>query len=449
MALFLRQTAGFRLGIALYNDPVARGRFVSRITDDLDAEGIQVLTLDLAAGSRDIALLDALDTLFRGADPKRRAVAMVINLESRVDYAPELDRLTRPADTLLSTANLQRDRFPSACPGPVILWVTELVERALADQAPDLWHWRSHVFELRNELPEAPPTFDPDGRPWRSDDERLHPSHRLQRLEEELAAYRKTGSRRDEMRVLNAMGLARWESGDARRAIRDFEAALSLARELGCRNWEGSALSCLGLAHADLGDARRSLGYHEQALAIARQSGDQRNEGTSLGNLGNAYFQLNDALNAIGYYEQALVIDREIGDRRGEGNALGNLGNAHAALGDALRAVWYYEQQLEIVRAIDDRRGEGASLGNLGIAHFRLGDTRRALAFFDDALKIRREIGDKRGEASILWNSALAHESLGERAEALAQAEAALAIFEAIEHPNAGRVREMVEVWRG
>jgi hypothetical protein len=52
------------------------------------------------------------------------------------------------------------------------------------------------------------------------------------------------------------------------------------------------------------------------------------------------------------------------------------------------------------------------------------------------------------GEGNSLWNQALAWEQLGERAQALACAEAALPIYEAIESPNAERVRNQLAEWR-
>lgn len=51
-------------------------------------------------------------------------------------------------------------------------------------------------------------------------------------------------------------------------------------------------------------------------------------------------------------------------------------------------------------------------------------------------------------EGNALFNSAVAFESLGNRAEALARAGAALEIYEAIEDPNAAKVRAQLAEWR-
>ena len=406
LGLFLRQTKSFRLAIALHNDPVERDRLIVALTQELAAESIQLLVLDLRLLSLKTSLSARVEELL-ALHPGSRPVVMVVNLESCVEYNPELPLPNSPGTAFLSTANLQRELFPTVCPAPLILWMTELLERAFIKQAPDLWHWRSHVFDLRTRIRPDQMLTTEDGRPPSNDDHRLHPETRIERLEEELAAYRRTGSRSDEMRILTAIGLARLDAGDARLARNDFDAVLSIASEI-------DDLRCIGSA---------------------------------LGNLGNAHAVLGDTRQAIEFYDLRLDIAREIGDRLGEGNALGNLGIAYKNLGDPHRAIEFHEQALVISREIGDRRGEGSALGNLGIAHFVLGDVRQAIEFYDQQLTISREIGDRRGEGYALFNSALAYHELGQRAEAIPKAHAALAIFKSIENPNTAEVLAMLAKW--
>jgi len=233
-----------------------------------------------------------------------------------------------------------------------------------------------------------------------------------------------------------------------RQLIRWLEAQAKAARLAGHRQGECLARNNLGLAYAALGDARKAIEFYEQALAIARKIGDPPGEGNALGNLGSAYLDLGDARKAIEFYEQALVIARENGDQCGEGLALGNLGSAYLALGETRKALAFYEQALVIDREIGDRQGEADELGNLGSAYLALGEARKALELYEKALVIGREIGDRRGEANALSNSALALDKLRDRAQAIVRAEAALRIFEAIEHPNAAKVRATLADWR-
>ncbi|HRH95067.1 MAG TPA: tetratricopeptide repeat protein, partial [Prosthecobacter sp.] len=334
------------------------------LTEALAVEKIDLRVIDLFSPSFAHTLLDHVKAAVAPAQPDQRLALMIINLESRVEYNPELHQSGSPGLEFLATANLHRELFEAACPFPLVIWMTELLERAIVKQAPDLWQWRSHVFDLRTRERPVETFTAPDGRPLRSDDNRLHPDIRLQRLEDELAAYRKTGSRADEMRTLNAIGLARLDAGDAKLARHDFEEVLRIARELGNRRWEGAALGNLGNAYGGIGDAHKAIAYHEQALTVCREIGDKRWEGAAMGNIGNSHGDLGDARKAIEFYEKQLVITREIGDRLGEGNALSSLGLSHTDLGNAQKAIEFYEQGFEIHREIGSRLAEGQDLGN-------------------------------------------------------------------------------------
>ena len=226
-----------------------------------------------------------------------------------------------------------------------------------------------------------------------------------------------------------------------REQIRWLEQAMSAARKLNDKWSEGNHLGNLGYAYRNLGEGRKAIEYHEQALKVMQDIGNKRAEGSILGNLGNAYADLGEVRRAMESYEQQLVIVREIGYGRGEGNALGNLGNAYADLGEVRKAIEFYEQALVIVREIGDKLNEGIHLGNLGIAYKNLGDVRKAIEFYEQSLAIKREIGDRRGQGNALANLGTAYKELGDMDRAKELWRAALEIYEAIEDPNAERVR--------
>ena len=278
---------------------------------------------------------------------------------------------------------------------------------------------------------------------------RFHPRQRIRWLEIQCEAARITKNRQDESAGLGNLGSAYYSLGEPRKAIEFYEQALEIDREIGDRQGESAGLDNLGIAYADLGEPRKAIEFYEQALVIDREIGDRRGEGKALGNLGIAYADLGEPRKAIEFYEQQLVITREIGDRHGEGNALGNLGVAYKNLGEPRKAIEFYEQRLVIAREIGDRLGEGNTLGNLGTAYQNLGKPSKAIEFYEQWLIIAREIGYRRGEASSLFNSALALDKLNDRAQAVARAQAALQIFEVIEHPQAAKVRALLEKWKG
>ena len=187
LAIFLRQTIEFRLGLALYNDPVARDRIIHSLTEELATEHIRVVTLDLRESAHGQTLLARVEAVVKAAAIKEgeRIAVMVVNLEGSVDYTPELAQPGGPGTEFLATANFHRELFPAACPGPLVIWMTELLERAFVRHAPDLWHWRSHVFDFRTRSrPHEAADAAESGR-MKSDDDRLHPEDRLHRLEGE------------------------------------------------------------------------------------------------------------------------------------------------------------------------------------------------------------------------------------------------------------------------
>ena len=61
----------------------------------------------------------------------------------------------------------------------------------------------------------------------------------------------------------------------------------------------------------------------------------------------------------------------------------------------------------------------------------------KAIDFYQQALTISQEIGDRRNEGNWLANMGLDYKQLGDETRAREMWERALAIFEAIEDPNA------------
>ena len=261
---------------------------------------------------------------------------------------------------------------------------------------------------------------------------RLHSRDQITWGEAALKGCRAIGDRRGEGNALGNLGIAYAALGETRKAIDYYEQRLVIARAIGDRRGEGNALGNLGIAYADLGETREAIEHHQQALVISRAIGDRRGESQDLGNLGIAYKNLGETRKAIERHEQALVISRATGDRRGEGNTLGNLGVAYADLGETRKAIDFYEQALVISRAIGDRRGEGNTLGNLGVAYADLGETRKAIEHHEQALVISRAIGDRRGESQDLGNLGNAYAALGETRKAIEHHEQQLVIARAI-----------------
>lgn len=500
LEIFFTQTRGFRLALALHDDMRVRDEVNRYLQGKLQTSGVDLLLVDLHQESADTSLLGSAAAAFAAHSAKSRladgrAALALVNLENRVNYNPELCNGEDQKSAYLATANLQRDLWPATFDGPVLIWMSELLEPAMAKWAPDLWHWRSHVFDLRKtqseKLLEDALLGGRESGFGLNDETQAGSAQRLTQWQTQLDAYRRAGKRGDEGRVLGAIGAERLKLGQALLAQQNFEAGLAIAREVGDRRGEGMQLGSLGRACDDLGQSRDAISFHEKALAIAREIGHKDDERVALGNLASAWAALGQSDLAIDSYEQALAIARETGNRRVEGGNLGNLGTVWAALGDNRRAIEFYEKALGIAREVGSQRAETTHLGNLGRAWNNLGEPRRAIEFEEQALAIAREIGykrseavnlsglgnawaalgerhraidfykqavsifreigDRRGESAGLFNLALRLRETGVAAEqqrAVALMEEALAIFEAIESPNTNTAKATLAQWQ-
>ena len=440
LEIFLIQTRGFRLALALHDDMRVRDEVNRYLQEKLQASGVDLLLVDLRLESADTSLLGSAAAAFAAHTAKPRladgrAALALVNLESRVNYNPELCNGEDQKSAYLATANLQRDLWPVTFDGPVLIWMSELLEPAMAKWAPDLWHWRSHVFDLRKTQSEKVLNALSDSRESRldlSDETQAGAAQRLARLQAQLDAYRKAGKRKDEGRMLATIGQERLKLGQASIAKQNFEVGLAIAREVGDRRGEGMHLGLLGNACNRLGKSRDAIGFYQQALSIAREIGLKDDERVGLGNLASAWAELGESQLAIESYEQALTIAREIGNKRAEGNHLGNLGNVWADMDENRRAIAFYEQALNMAREVENKLDEGTHLGNLGMAWKALGEPRRAIEFQEQALAIACAIGNKRNEAFSLTGLSNAWASLGERNRAIEFCKQAVSVFREI-----------------
>ena len=82
---------------------------------------------------------------------------------------------------------------------------------------------------------------------------------------------------------------------------------------------------------------------------------------------------------------------------------------------------------------------------SIGFAHHGLGQHREAEQAYRQALELFEDLGDRFNRAITLQNLAQTHEAAGRHAECREALQEALAILEAIDHPDAARVRARLE----
>lgn len=359
---------------------------------------------------------------------------------------------TGAENALIYNLNISRDSFKKYLSCPLFLWLPEYAIVKITRHAPDFFSVRSGTFYFSNPPERVAEQILQNVSSSYLESSSLPIAEKYKQvkvLESLLAEYRglhkETQDRRAEMRLLSKLSDFFNSISEYRKTVKCLENALHISREIGDRQGESDILANLAITFRRLGDIQRAIEFQEQSLRICREIGYRVGEAHSLGDLANVYSSLDENQKALAFYEQSLKIFREVDYQQGENACLSNLGNFYNKLNDYQTATKYYEQSLEISRKTGDRFGEGINLGNLGSAYHNLGEYRKAIEYYELAIKISREIGDRLSESANLNNLGLAYNNLGEKEKACGLWKESLAIYEAIESPNANNLRQRID----
>jgi predicted ATPase/class 3 adenylate cyclase len=216
----------------------------------------------------------------------------------------------------------------------------------------------------------------------------------MQRAQNTLQRVRSIRNRREEARVLNAMGLIALEQKEPATAEGYLIRALEICREIKDRGLEARALGNLAMCEASVkGNYAQARQLHEQSYRLAREIGDRNAEGVALGNLGFTTGMQGDFGASYQYHEQALSLARETGNRYHETYTLINLSAVTGIQHQASLALQYGEQAAQIARAIGERSGEAWALFYMGHAYLLMNELEQAQQLFQQSVDIRNELG--------------------------------------------------------
>ncbi|MEE1940995.1 BTAD domain-containing putative transcriptional regulator [Streptomyces sp. TRM 70361] len=217
---------------------------------------------------------------------------------------------------------------------------------------------------------------------------------------------------------------------------------LAAARGAHDRVGEARALADRSNALNLAGRHDESIDHLHQALALCRRLGDTVGRTAALGNLGDAYQRAGRLRKAVEYHRRSLAIDRITGNVWGLGIGLANLGDTYQRLGRFDEAAGCLEEALTVLRASGNRWVEGVTLDILGTVRHRLGRHDDAVGDYRRALEAHRDVGNRWGEGHTLGHLGEVLLAAGRPEQAHTSWRQALAIFEELDHPDAGKVRE-------
>ncbi|MFJ6194840.1 BTAD domain-containing putative transcriptional regulator [Micromonospora sp. NPDC092111] len=221
-------------------------------------------------------------------------------------------------------------------------------------------------------------------------------------------------------------------------------AGVDAARRAGDRLAEAEAHRIVGGGYVRLrrfGDAQE---HYRRALELFDQRGDLVGQGFTYRSLGWLSEQQGDIGAALRHDEHALELFQRAGHQRGEANTLNSVGWCHALLGDHERAIGYCRRSLALLERIGDPVGMAGAWDSLGYA-YRHVDLHQAISCYGRALALYRQLGDRLNEGVTLRHLGETRHAAGDADGAARSWREALDILTEIDHPDAERVRALLD----
>ncbi len=214
-------------------------------------------------------------------------------------------------------------------------------------------------------------------------------AHALKTLELD----RKVGNRREEGRILNAMGWVALEQNRPVVARQYFSDALQIAHEVKDPGLESRVLNHLAKLEGEVnGNYAFAREYFEKSYQLAHDIGDRYMEVGALSNVGFAAGMQGDFDAARSYHEQALSLAREIGDKLQEVYTLVNLSAVSGLLNQAATALQQTQRAVEVAQKISERSGEAWAMLYMGHAYLLEDEVQLAQSAYARSLAIREEL---------------------------------------------------------
>jgi DNA-binding SARP family transcriptional activator/tetratricopeptide (TPR) repeat protein len=218
-----------------------------------------------------------------------------------------------------------------------------------------------------------------------------------------------------------------------------MDAALAAATRLDDPLGQAVSLRQMGNAFTTTGQYDHSRAYLERCLPLYQRLGDRRGE--ALAHLSIAILAETQGryADALAHNEEALLVARAIGHEQAQARALANVAWCLALLGDYQRAREFCDLALTLLAKAGGR--EYHVWDTLGYIEHHLGDFAQAAAHFERALEQSRDHGDRLTEGSIQSHAGDARHDAGELSQAREAWQQALAIYDDLQHPDAGKLR--------
>jgi tetratricopeptide (TPR) repeat protein len=179
-------------------------------------------------------------------------------------------------------------------------------------------------------------------------------------------------------RVLFALALCVYGSGDNERMMVVAEEGVALSQQARDRRGEAYALGVLGYAALQLGDLDRAERALEKSLEMVREQGDTWRAAHTMNHLAVVALRRGDRSQAAGYAEEALALTRRTGDRYAANVALSLLAQMAWASDEQERAGGHWREALRLSYELANKANSASSIQGLATVAASRGELRRA-----------------------------------------------------------------------
>jgi DNA-binding SARP family transcriptional activator/tetratricopeptide (TPR) repeat protein len=218
-------------------------------------------------------------------------------------------------------------------------------------------------------------------------------------------------------------------------------AAVTAATRLDDRLGQAMSLRRLALGRYFTGDYDQARAHLERCLLLYRRAGDRIGEAIAQKNLSIVAEAQGRHADALAHSEKAIILFQATGHELGEVASLGDVGWYRALLGDHQRARASCAQALTLSAKLGGCRFEAAVRDTLGYIELQLGNFAQAVSYFEAALLDAERHFDGILKAAVLIHLGEARHAVGELPQARQAWQRVLAIYEDIDHPDAGKIR--------
>ena len=290
--------------------------------------------------------------------------------------------------------NIRRDTLAENCRVRLLCWLAPESIRLCAEQAPDLWSWRSGVYDFTQTTPLSLPEKAQFAGPI---DNRslLEGTRRIAQIRAWLLQNPADDLRlplQDELAEL----LVRFGQLDEALRIR-IDEQLPVFEKLGDVRSRAVTLGKIADIHQTRGELDEALRIRiDEQLPVFEKLGDVRSRAVALGKIADihqARGQFDEALRI--HIDEEMPVYEKFGDLRERAVGLGKIADIHQARGqldEALRIR--IDEQLPVFEKLGDVRSRAVTFGKIADIHQARGQLDEAQKLHEECLSVAIRLGD-------------------------------------------------------